>query len=186
MARVCDICGSKIGWKGFRCQDGIVCKKCYAVVSNGFTGTITGKTLAELKKTYQTNAVPLDLGEGGFETSRRVKTFLLIDERNRKFCIPGNPTVTKEYKRPEIYRFDQLQGYKLICEPEMSPEELAELKENRKMVKVIRKLKVRMRIRGEGIRDITIISSPVRSSGFAFRQSYQIAMNIMRELDEIG
>lgn len=185
MAKTCDICGNKTGWKGFRCQNGVVCKKCYAVVSNGFTGTITKKTLAELKKTYEMNRGPIDMGEGGFETSRRVKTFLLIDERNRKFCIPGNPTVTKEYSRPEIYRYEKLQGYKLVCEPELSPEELANLKEDKKNMKVIKKLKVRLRICGQGIRDITVVASPVRSSSFAFRQSYQIAMDILKELDDI-
>lgn len=185
MARVCDICGNKIGLKGFHCQDGVVCKKCYALVSNGFTETITKKTLAELRRIYQTNSAPIEMGEGGFITSRRVKTFLLIDEMNKKFCIPGNPTVTKEYSRPEIYRYEELQGYKLVCEPELSPEELANLKEDKKNVRIIKKLIVRLRIRGVGIRDIMIISSPVRSSSFAYRQSYQIAINILKELDDI-
>ena len=185
MAKECDICGNKIGFKGFHCQDGVVCKKCYGAVSNGYTGTITKKTLAELKKTYEKNAVPIEMGEGGFETTRRVKTFLLIDERNRKFCIPGNPSVTKVYGRPEIYHYRELEGYKLACDPELSPEELTYLKENKKSVKVVKKLRVRLKIRGKGIRDITIVSSPVRSSCFAFRQSYGVAMNIMKELEYI-
>ena len=50
MAGNCDICGEKLGFRKFHCQDVVVCKKCYAVVSNGFTETITKKTLAELKK----------------------------------------------------------------------------------------------------------------------------------------
>ncbi|MDO4313941.1 MAG: DUF4428 domain-containing protein, partial [Eubacteriales bacterium] len=185
MAKKCDICGNKIGFKGFHCQDGIICKQCYSVVSNGFRDTITGKTLSELKKTYEINRVPLRMGEEGFQTSRRVGTLLLIDERNRKFCIPGNPTITKEYGRPEIYRYDELQGYKLVCDPELFPEELTNLKEDKKNMKVIKKLKVRLRVRGTGIRDIAIVSSPVRSSSFAFRQAYQIAMKIIKELDDI-
>lgn len=185
MAKECDICGGRIGLKGFHCQDGVVCKKCYAVVSNGFTETITKKTLAELKEAYRINTVPIDMGEGGFQTTRRVKTFLLIDERNRKFCIPGNPSVTKKYSRPEIYNYKELEGYKLTCEPELSPEELTYLKENKKAIKVIKKVRVRMRLRGKGIRDIMIISTPVRSSSFAFRQSYGIAMDIIKELDDI-
>lgn len=185
MAKICDICGGKIGIKGFHCLDGVICKKCYAVASNGFTGTITKKTLEEVKQIYQANVTPVDLGEGGFETTRRVKSLLLIDERQRKFCISGNPTVSGEYSRPEIYRYEDLEGYKLASEPEMSPEELVGLKEDKKTVKVIKGIKVRLKIRGAGIRDIPIVASPVRSSSFAFRQSYRIAMDIMNELDEI-
>ena len=108
MAGNCDICGEKLGFRKFHCQDGVVCKKCYAVVSNGFTETITKKTLAELKKTYEANAVPLDLGEDGFVVTRKIQSLLLIDEQNKKFCISGNPTVSKEYSRPEIYHYEDL------------------------------------------------------------------------------
>ena len=108
MAGNCDICGEKLGFRKFHCQDGVVCKKCYAVVSNGFTETITKKTLAELKKTYEANAVPIDLGEDGFVVTRKIQSLLLIDEQNKKFCISGNPTVSKEYSRPEIYHYEDL------------------------------------------------------------------------------
>ena len=140
MAGNCDICGEKLGFRKFHCQDGVVCKKCYAVVSNGFTETITKKTLAELKKTYKTNAVPIDLGEDGFVVTRKIQSLLLIDEQNKKFCISGNPTVSKEYSRPEIYHYEDLMGYMLICEPELTPEELVHLKEDKKTVNRARKV----------------------------------------------
>lgn len=131
------------------------------------------------------NAVPIDLGEDGFVVTRKIKPFLLIDEQNKKFCISGNPTVSKEYSRPEIYHYDDLMAYMLVCDPELTPEELVHLKEDKKTVKVIKKLKVRLKIRGVGIKDIVVLSSPVRSSTFAFRKSYQLAMDIMRELNAI-
>ena len=140
MAGNCDICGEKLGFRKFHCQDGVVCKKCYAVVSNGFTETITKKTLAELKKTYEANAVPIDLGEDGFVVTRKIQSLLLIDEQNKKFCISGNPTVSKEYSRPEIYHYEDLMGYMLICEPELTPEELVHLKEDKKTVNRARKV----------------------------------------------
>lgn len=87
MAGNCDICGEKLGFRKFHCQDGVVCKKCYAVVSNGFTETITKKTLAELKKTYEANAVPIDLGEDGFVVTRKIQSLLLIDEQNKNFVF---------------------------------------------------------------------------------------------------
>ena len=185
MAGYCDICGEKLGFRKFHCQDGVVCKKCYAVVSNGFTETITKKTLAELKKTYKANAVPIDLGEDGFVVTRKIQSLLLIDEQNKKFCISGNPTVSKEYSRPEIYHYEDLMGYMLICEPELTPEELVHLKEDKKTVKVIKKLKVRMKIKGVGIKDLVVLASPVRSSTYAFRKSYQVAMDILKELNAI-
>ena len=185
MAGNCDICGGKLGFRKFHCHDGVVCKKCYAVVSNGFTETITKKTLAELKKTYEANAVPIDLGEDGFVVTRKIQSLLLIDEQNKKFCISGNPTVSKEYSRPEIYHYEDLMGYMLICEPELTPEELVHLKEDKKTVKVIKKLKVRMKIKGVGIKDLVVLASPVRSSTYAFRKSYQVAMDILKELNAI-
>ena len=185
MAGNCDICGEKLGFRKFHCQDGVVCKKCYAVVSNGFTETITKKTLAELKKTYKANAVPIDLGEDGFVVTRKIQSLLLIDEQNKKFCISGNPTVSKEYSRPEIYHYEDLMGYMLICEPELTPEELVHLKEDKKTVKVIKKLKVRMKIKGVGIKDLVVLASPVRSSTYAFGKSYQVAMDILKELNAI-
>ena len=185
MAGNCDICGEKLGFRKFHCQDGVVCKKCYAVVSNGFTETITKKTLAELKKTYEANAVPIDLGEDGFVVTRKIQSLLLIDEQNKKFCISGNPTVSKEYSRPEIYHYEDLMGYMLMCEPELTPEELVHLKEDKKTVKVIKKLKVRMKIKGVGIKDLVVLASPVRSSTYAVRKSYQVAMDILKELNAI-
>ena len=141
--------------------------------------------LAELKKTYEANAVPIDLGEDGFVVTRKVQSLLLIDEQNKKFCISGNPTVSKEYSRPEIYHYEDLMGYMLICEPELTPEELVHLKEDKKTVKVIKKLKVRMKIKGVGIKDLVVLASPVRSSTYAFRKSYQVAMDILKELNAI-
>ena len=76
-------------------------------------------------------------------------------------------------------------GYMLICEHELTPEELVHLKEDKKTVKVIKKLKVRMKIKGVGIKDLVVLASPVRSSTYAFRKSYQVAMDILKELNAI-
>ena len=83
------------------------------------------------------------------------------------------------------YHYEDLMGYMLICEPELTPEELVHLKEDKKTVKVIKKLKVRMKIKGVGIKDLVVLASPVRSSTYAFRKSYQVAMDILKELNAI-
>lgn len=186
MARICDICGEKIGWKAFHCQDGAICKRCYQIVSNHFTSTITQKKLAELKHTYRRNAAPLNLGEDGFLASRTVGAFLLLDEQRRKFCLPGNRSGNGQYARPEIYSFENLDGYMLVSDPELPAEQLAALPEARKERLVVRRLAIRLRIAGAGIRELVVLPSPVRSSSFAFRRSYRVARDIMQELQYIN
>jgi len=58
MPKTCDICGGKAKFPSFRCQDGVVCKNCYLVVSNGYTSTIAKATLDELKRLYIKNTLP--------------------------------------------------------------------------------------------------------------------------------
>lgn len=185
MAKYCDICEKSIKFKGFRCKDGIVCKKCYEIVSNHYTDTITGKTTSELKKIYNVNAAPIEIGQDGFEITQKTGTFFLMDDNNKKFCILGNPTVNKKYNRPEVYGFGELEGYRLSSDPELPPEELAGLKENKKNGQIIRSLKIQLRIKEKGIKDVFIVSTPVRSSSYAFRKSYNLAMDMMCKLDEI-
>ena len=78
MAKTCDLCGGTIKWKAFRCADGIVCKHCYAIVSNQFTKTIIQSSIEELKETYEENVKPMELGEDGFAMTRKIGTFLVL------------------------------------------------------------------------------------------------------------
>lgn len=185
MAKFCDICGKKIGLKAFRCRDGKLCKECYRLVSNQFTATITDKTLAELKERYARNAAPVALGADGFSVSRRVGDALLVDEERRKFALPGNRGITKEYTPMEIFPWSALRGYTLITKPEMTPQKLKKLAENAKSEAVVEKLLIRLRLAEGDARDIVVIPTPVRTSGFAFRKSYGAAMALTRELDEM-
>ncbi len=185
MAKICDICGGKIKFRSFRCQDGTICKKCYPIVSNRFTSIITGKTITELRQIYEKNAAPIDLGEDGFQVTRKVGTVLLLDEQRKKFCIPSNWNITKSYTRPEVFSYSQLVGYKLVTEPSMQPEELAVLFGDKKSNVVIKHLAVCLRLTDGSIRELTIIPSAVRASSYAFQKSYQIAMNLFPELDMI-
>ena len=53
MGKTCDICGGKTGFRNrFRCQDGVVCKRCYRIVSGNFATTIVKTPLSELKQRY--------------------------------------------------------------------------------------------------------------------------------------
>jgi len=53
MEKSCGICGGKTGFLNrFRCQDGVVCKRCYRIVSGNYARTIVGTPLSELKQRY--------------------------------------------------------------------------------------------------------------------------------------
>lgn len=186
MAGVCDICGGKTGFRNtFRCQDGVVCKNCYRIVSNNFTTTIARSSLADLKRIYIQNARPVDMGEEGFRTTKKVGTFLLLDEEGRKFCLLSNRNLTKEYARPEIHAYGDLEGYQLLSQPSFSAGELAALAQDKHSKAVVQKLSVRLRLKGGAVRDITVIPSPVRTSSFAFRQAYKALGEIVQALDGI-
>lgn len=184
--KTCDICGAKTGFfNKFRCQDGVICKNCYKIVSNNFANTITQKTLADLKRTYIKNAQPLDMGEGGFQTTRKIGAFLLLDEKNRKFCILNNQKMTGQNTRPEIFSYNALKSFQLISEPRFSTEQLSAMAAEKGGTAVIQKLSVRLFLKGASTRDITVIPSPVRSNSFAFRKGYKMAEEILDCLSHI-
>lgn len=185
MAGVCDICGRKLGFRRFRCQDGVICKECYAVVSNYFTDTIIGKSIDDLRKKYETNKTPINMGEDGFQTTQKVGTFLLLDEERRKFCLPGNPTVGGKYSRPQIYDYDELLRYEFITRPEFSDRDLEVMKYDRRNGKTVESILVRLQLKREGTRDIAVLTAPVKSSGYAFRKAYSMARKLTMALDEI-
>lgn len=184
MAGTCDICGGKIGFlNSFHCQDGTICKNCYRIVSNNYTSTITKSSLLELKKVYIKNAPPVDLGEDGFQPTKKIGTFLLLDEDRRKFCLLSNRNLTKEYTRPEVYRYEDLTSFQVVSEPSFTMEELDRLSKDKSGNTVVGKLAVRLRLKGAGIRDIMIIPTPVRASSFAFRQTYRALQEVTAALN---
>lgn len=180
MVKTCDICGGKTGlFQTFRCQDGVICKNCYRIVSGNYATTITKMTLTELKKLYIKNAQPLDMGEGGFQTTRKIGAFLLLDEKNHKFCILNNQKLTGRNTRPEVFPYAALERFQLVSEPKLSPERLFALASEKDSTEVIQRLAVRLQLKGTGVREITIIPTPVRTSSFAFRQSCKVAEEIL-------
>lgn len=56
-SKKCDLCGAQTGFRSFRCQDGVICKNCYLIVSSGYTETIAKRTLHELKQIYVRNTL---------------------------------------------------------------------------------------------------------------------------------
>lgn len=185
MAKSCDICGKKIGFKAFHCLDGKLCKECYQLVSNQFTSTITGKTLAELKQLYERNAAPTALGEDGFSVTRKVGTFLLLDEEHKKFALPSNRSITKQYTRMEVFPWSSLKSYSLVSNPKLSAQRLGELPRDTKNAAVVNSLLVRLCFTDGTSADIPVIPTPVRSSSFAWRQGYTVALELTGVLEEI-
>lgn len=185
MAGTCDICGGKTGlFNRFRCLDGEICKNCYGIVSNHYTTTVAGTSLAELKKIYIKNALPVSLGEDGFRTTRKISTFLLLDEENRKFCLTSNRQITGQYVRPEVFSYDQLERYTLVSTPALPMEQLSVLAKDKKSKTVIKKMVVRLQLQNAGARNIVIIPTPVRASSFAFRQGLKAAEEVLDALEQ--
>lgn len=186
MAAKCDICGGKTGFlRTFHCRDGVVCKNCYKIVSGNYANTIADLTLMELKKIYIKNARPLDMGEGGFKTTRKIGSFLLLDETNRKFCILNNQKMTGQNTRPEIFPCQELKRAGISASPDLSEEQLSSLAAEKDSAVIIRKLSVRLELKSAGVREIAIIPTPVRASSFAFRQGHKMAEEILECLRSI-
>lgn len=182
----CDICGGKIGFMNtFHCQDGAICKNCYRIVSNHYANTITGMTLVELKKAYVKNAQPLDMGEDGFQTTRKIGTFLLLDENRHKFCILNNQKVTGQHARPEIIPYEAVRSFRLNAEPGFSVQQLSAMVADKNCEQVVKKLTVEVYLKTGKVQEITIIPTPVRASSFACRKGFKIAEEILDCLADI-
>lgn len=180
MSKTCDLCGVKTGLFGsFRCQDGVVCKQCYRIVSRQYAETISGMTLLELKKRYVQNAQPLDLGGDGFQPTRRIGSYLLLDETGGKLCLLNNQKLSGGNGRPEIYPCAALESVRLRSEPELSPERLSALAGEKRGGLTVQKLAVRLRLKDVGTREIVVIPTPVRTSSFAFRQAWKVAGELL-------
>ncbi|MCI2057379.1 MAG: DUF4428 domain-containing protein [Oscillibacter sp.] len=186
MAQNCDICGAEVGFLNkFRCQDGVICKKCYEIVSNHFATTITQMTLGELKRNYVKNVQPLDMGEGGFQATRKIGSFLLLDEKTQKVCILNNQKLTGRNTRPVIFPYSALKSFQLISQPQFSVEQLSALAADKTADTTIQGLSIRLYLTGNRTEEITIIPSSVRVSSFAFRRGLQIAKEILGCLADI-
>lgn len=184
MARTCDLCGGKIGWKAFHCQDGAVCKRCYRMVSGNFAAPITGLTLQELKRRYVRSAQPLNLGPDGFSVTKKAGVFLLLDEEREKFCLPNHRRNRDDTARPEIYGKAELLSACLSSRPALTREELDALARERREGAVVERLSVVLRLQGERTREIAVIPTPVRGSSFAFRQGLKTAEEILDLLND--
>ncbi|MBQ6207705.1 MAG: DUF4428 domain-containing protein [Oscillospiraceae bacterium] len=69
MKQLCDICGGTTGFRNrFRCQDGVICKNCYRIVSGVYTTTVAKLTLAELKRRYIRNTEALESVRNEYES----------------------------------------------------------------------------------------------------------------------
>lgn len=184
--KTCDICGGKLGFlNSFRCQDGVICKNCYRIVSGNYASTITGLTLAELKKLYIRNAPPLDLGPDGFQATRKVSSLLLVDEKRHKFCILNNRKRCGNAARPEVFSQEELKSFHMNMEPAYSPEELKKMMADKNSGQTVRSLSVRITLKSGIVHTIPLFSSPIRISTYAFRQSYKLAQELLDALGSV-
>lgn len=185
MGRVCGICGGQIGWKAFRCIDGAVCKDCYRIVSNHYTTAITKMTLEELKQSYQRNSRPIELGKDGFHATRKIGTFLLVDDERKKFCILSSWRLSGKYAPPEVFPFDELMDFRLVSDPAFTEDQLADFAAARDSKETLRRLSVQLTLKHGASRELIVFHTPIRVSSRAFRQSWKLTEELLYGLRTI-
>lgn len=185
MAKSCDICQASLGFFKFRYAEGFLCKTCYKAASRNYRETICQKSYSEIAEICRQEKIE-QKAEDLFEVTNRIGDFLLLDKKNLKFCLVNNPRVMKEYKKPEIYEYQDFVDFKIICKPEVSFEELEKMQLDKNCEQVIQSLCISLFLKKEfGKKEIKIISTPMRVKSYAFQRSFIFAKRIAEELNKI-
>lgn len=186
MIKTCDVCGASLGFFKFRYAEGFICKKCYQIASRNHTETICQKSFAEISEICS-HVKSEPLKDEVFEVTNKIGDFILIDKKNHKFCLPNNRRVTKKHMAPEIFSYESVDSYALLCSPPLSISELDSLEGDKSCEKVIHSMKVVIGLQnGTHKKEIDMISTPVRIKSYAFKQSYSFAKRIIKELKNIS
>lgn len=181
--KTCDVCKKPLGmFHKFRYADGYICKECYKKASGHFAETIVKKSLSEIVKLCQAYE---ETQEEEFQITGKIGNFLLVDETQKKICLPNNRMIRKEAVLPEFYEVDAIESCEIAVHPKQSLEELEE-KAKKRQEGTVQSLKVVIGVRGKlKPAEIVLIAKPVRIKSYAFRQSYQFAQKMKEELDRL-
>ena len=172
MGQVCGICGGKAGFGSFRCRDGKICRKCYEVVSNQFTRTISEMSLEDLKADYERNKAPIDWK--GFKATASYGTFLAVDENSRQILLGGNYRVTKEYSRPELLAMDDLENWRVVTKPALKEGDLKNLMERCRKRGRVDYLSIEIYLKDGSRREILVVPAPIKAQGYAFIYAFEM------------
>lgn len=182
--KTCDVCGNNLGiMNRFKYDGGYICKHCYKKASRQFTETITQKSLDEIKALCsQTRDVE---SFEKFYLTGRIGNYLLIDEKNKRICIPNNRMTNQKVSEPEFYDVAEITECSIAYDPYMPFEELEKKVLQQKEESVIHFLKVCVKMKDGRCKEINLLSKPVRIKSYAFRQSFRFAKRIQEEIHRL-
>lgn len=180
--KICDVCQTPLGMlKKFKYADGYICKECYKKASRNFTEAITQKKLSEIKKLCHSEK---GIDEK-FEITGRIGNYLLVDEKNNKICILNNHMTARKVSTPDFYDIKNIIGCEIICHPTLTVEEL-EGKVEGKEDEIIDSLKLSISMKNKKKPvEIIMISNPVRTKSYVFRQVFHFAKRITKEIKRL-
>lgn len=185
--RKCSICENKLGFIKMKFDGGYVCKQCYEIVSRNFTETIVKKNYDDLMKIY-TSYKENSCDIGKFEITRKIADIILFDDNNKLICLPNNKRISKKNLYPEIFNYGEIANCELRQDNEIINNDFEltnEIYKNKN--KTINNLKINIILKNSNpsYRTINIISTPVRTSSFAYQKSIEFAKEVVSELNKI-
>lgn len=182
--KTCDVCGEKLGiFSKFKYADGYICKECYKKASRYFTETIIQKDLNEIKELCQQKQDVENLES--FEVTGKIGNYLLVDEKNKKICVPNNRITNGRVEEPEFYEVDNIIDCNIVFSPNMKFEDLQQKVLEQKDESLIEFLRVSIMTKDKKRKDIQLVSKPVRIKSYAFRQSFNFAKRIHEEINRL-
>nr|WP_321292301.1 hypothetical protein [uncultured Trichococcus sp.] len=175
--KTCLLCGDRLKFIKFKCQDGHVCRTCYEKVSLQFTQTIKSKTKEELLAIYQEE--PVADPSKYFEMSRKINQLVLIDDHNKQFCLPNHPKYSMEELQPEYYSFSEVAGCHI--------EERHVLKKDKKKDLKLGTINVVISLDDgrKNIRNIWLIPKPIQIDSIPYRTMQALANKIAKEVNQM-
>ncbi len=178
----CDICHTPLDFFKFRFAEGVICKDCYKIASNNFTGIIYCKSfseIAELCNVKEDNS----LRNGEFEITSRIGNYILFDDKNRKFCLTNNRMVVKEAQKPEIFSYADVIKCEFFSNPSMPITVFCKAYKN--SGEIIKSISIYIYLGSQEVKEIKVIASPVRIKSFAFKRSFTFVNGIMDKFSYI-
>ncbi|MGI6109195.1 MAG: DUF4428 domain-containing protein [Eubacteriaceae bacterium] len=183
--KTCDVCGAPLGILRFKYKDGAVCRDCYEKASHHCVETISRLTLDQVKDLCEADKGD-STGGDMFDITRRIGNFILFDDKNKNFCIPNNRMVIRGYKNPVIHPYDDIKSVSIVSDPELKPDQLAQLAQSGNGGQLIHSLKVEILLGEHHIPcDVPVIVNTVRSKSFAYRRSYEFSEKICQEVHNL-
>lgn len=182
--KICDVCGNKLGLMNkFKYADGHICKNCYKKASRQFTETITQKSLIEIKELC--NQERDEESFENFEVTGKIGNYILIDEKNRRLCIPNNRMTNQKVSDPEFYDIKNIEKSEIQFQPNLPLDELEQNVLLKKGESVIHFLRICITMKDGKQKMIQLLSNPVRIKSYAFRQSFRFARRIDEEITRL-